>query len=315
MQSLPVAAVPAADTAPHAVAGMVFCTEGQRHNVTSCYKRPHNMQVDTSQFDECSGELCRHTPDPKGMTSLLVLELKPAHNIINKYYSCLHQPTMLCHKMLFNACVMLPGNDRKEKVQVQLQKTGGKKIVMPADTHDDYCVVVCAKDMSHYVTRVGGVYKIMLHMHDCTICTAFKDPKNTQAQGVESLHKKLFGASTGTACLPAGPNFSTVQQIGSVKLTIGAVCAEKYCTKFLVTMVFMQTPPHIKAQYYAKMAALGMCERVLTEWGRVRAIGCLLECGEFPEAVPRVCVCGWQGCSRAKQARQSRARRRRSSAA
>ena len=297
--------------APGAVAGMVFCTEGQGNNVTSCYKRPHNMQVDTSLFDECSGELCRHTPDPKSMTSLLVLELNPAHHIINKYYSCVHQPTMLCHKMLFNACVMLPGNDRKEKVQVQLQKTGGKKIVMPADTHDDYCVVVYAKDMSHYVTRLGGVYKIMLHMHDCTICTAFKDPKNAQPQGVESLHKKLFGASTGTAC----SNISMVQQIGSVKLTIGVVCAKKYCTKFLVTMVFMQTPPHIKAQYYAKMAALGRCERVLTEWGRVRAIGCLLECGEFPEPVQRVCVCGWQGCSRAKQARQSRARRRRSSAA
>jgi len=255
------AAARVADTAPDAVAGMVFCTEGQCHNVISYYKRPHDMQVDTGQFDECSGELCRHTPDPRSMTSMLLLELNPAHHIINKYYSSLHKPTMLCHKMLFNASVMLPGTDRKEKVQVQLLKTGGNKIVMPADAHDDYCVLVRAKDMSHYVTRVGGVYKIMLHMHDCTICTVFKDPKSTQPQGAESMHKKLFGASTDTASFPAGPKISMVQQIGTVNITIGAVCVEKYCTKFLVTMVFMKVPPRIKEQYYAKMAALGMCAR------------------------------------------------------
>jgi len=261
--AVPAAAARVADTTPDAVAGMVFCTEGQCHNVTSCYKSPHDMQADTARYDECSGELCRHTPDPKGMTSLLVLELNPAHHIINKYYSCPHQPTMLCHKMLFNACVMLPDTDRKEKVHVELQKTGGKKIVMPADAHDDYSVLVRAKDMSHYVTRVGSVYKIMLHMHDCAICTVFKDPKSTQPQGVESLHKKLFRTSTGTACMPPGLRISIVQQIGTVKLTIGVVCVEKYNTKFLflVTMVFMKVPQRIREQYRAEMAVLGMCER------------------------------------------------------
>jgi len=96
--------------------GLVFSTAGDAACIVSTWEQEKDMQVDEASFDKVSGELNRHTPDPKGVSSLCLLEIKKESHVVNKFYGNPAQGVITCQKMLFNPYIMMPGSKKKERV-------------------------------------------------------------------------------------------------------------------------------------------------------------------------------------------------------
>jgi hypothetical protein len=228
---------------------LVFCTEGLAGNMTSSFKPPKSMHVNVAALDEFSGELCRHMPDAHAITPMCLLEVKKDPRIIDR---CLGD----AHVLFFNAYIMLPGSRKKEKVQVQMSKAGPHRIVMPIKADDDYTVVVGALEISHYVTRVGETFKLMLQMDSCTLFTFYKGRDKNGPQNIDDLHTAIFVQKR--TC-----NIHLSQHVAAVKITLAHVPVERYSEKFLVSVLFMAVPVNIVEQYKASRLQNGVCLMVL----------------------------------------------------
>ena len=228
----------------------VFTTEGHGMYLRSGFKTAKDMQTDDALFDEVSGELCRHTPNPACLSSLCLFEVKKDMPIISKCYSHPQQSVVACQKMLFNACIMMPGSKKKDKVQVHLCKIGDTPIMLPTDRDSDYTVVVRAKEMSHYVTRVGMLYKIMLYIEDCTLCTIYQAPASKFPTVFQDIHHSIFAGQHSFAA-------DVYQKIETIKITIGTISVDRYCEKFMATMLFQVVPVPVQTQYMDARTAQG----------------------------------------------------------
>jgi len=223
-----------------------YATRGHGEYLTSYLMPAKDMQTDVNSFDEVSEELCRHTPHPTASSSLCLLEMKKNSHIITKFYGEPAKGIVSCQKLLCNTCVMMPGSTKKDKVQVHMCKIGNTAIIMPTNTHEDYTLIVRAREISHYITRVGMQYKIMLHMENCTLCTIYQKPESSSPKSVENIHSSLFA---GKQIYNAGPRIDVYQQIDRIKMTIGTVSADRYVEKFMVTMLFQSVPVLFQDSY------------------------------------------------------------------
>jgi len=202
------------------------------------------MHVNTEGYDEVSGELSRHIPNANTVTPLCMLEVKKDPHIIDR---CLGD----AHVLLFNAYIMLPGSKRKEKVQVQMCKAGGNRIIMPITADDDYTVVVGAAEISHYVTRIGQTFKLILQMDTCTLFTFYKNLDRYGPQTIDEIHAAIFVQKI--SC-----KIHLSQQVATVKITLAKVPVERYSEKFLVCMLFTPVPGDMLEQYKAWRQEHGM---------------------------------------------------------
>jgi len=220
----------------------VFATEGRGVYLRSDFKAAHDMQIDDASFDEVSGELCRHTPNAGTMSSLCLLQIEKNIPLVTKYFTNPKDGVVACQKMLFNTCIMMPGSKKKDKVQVHMCKISSTPIVLPTDRDNDYTVVVRAKAISHYVTRVGMIYKIMLHIENCTLCTIYQAPRPKFPTVLQDIHHSLF---------VEGHNFAAdvYQHIDTIKITIGSISVDRYCEKFMTTMLFQAVPAALQTKY------------------------------------------------------------------
>jgi len=148
------------------------------------------------------------------------------------------------HVIYFNAYIMLPGSKKKEKVQVQMNKAGLNRIVMPIKADDDYTVVVSAVEISNYATRVGGIYKIFLHMDNCTLYTFYKGRDKYAPQNIDDLHTAIFLQKR--MC-----TMHLCQHAVDVKITLAHIPVERYSEKFLVSMLFSALPDYMTNKYKA----------------------------------------------------------------
>jgi len=221
---------------------LIFSTEGEGACIVCKWEHKKDMQVDESSFDEVSGELNRHTPDPKGVSSLCLLEIKKDSHVVNKFYGNPAQGVITCQKMLFNPYIMVPGSKKKERVQVHFCKLGGRHIVLPVEKDADYTLVLCAKAISHYVTRVGDSFKMMLAIESCTINTIFTNTDTGMVPNIEDIHNSLFVQRTVL-------NPSSVQYVGTVKITMGVIHVDRYCEKFMTAMLFIKLSEPIQKKY------------------------------------------------------------------
>jgi len=217
------------------VDGRVFCTSGPDSRLVVSYKTPKNMLVKLAHVDEFSGELSRHTPDLCCMSPMCLLEVKKDPRIIDRTDAS-------GHVIYFNAYIMLPGSRKKEKVQVQMDKVGMNRIVMPIKADDDYTVVVSAVDMSHYATRVGGTYKIVLHMENCSLYTFYKGRDRFAPQNIDDLHTAIF--LQNRMC-----KMHLCQHAINVNITLAHIPVERYSEKFLVSMLFSDLPDYMTNKY------------------------------------------------------------------
>ena len=222
--------------------GLVFSTAGDAACIVSTWEQEKDMQVDEASFDEVSGELNRHTPDPKGVSSLCLLEIKNESHVVNKFYGNPAQGVITCQKMLFNPYIMMPGSKKKERVQVHFCKLGGRHIVMPTEKDADYTLVLRAKEISHYVTRVGDTFKMMLTIDACTISTVFTNPGTGMLPSTEEIHNSLFVQREEF-------NPCSVQYVGTVKITMGVIRVDRYCEKFMTAMLFVKLSEPIQNKY------------------------------------------------------------------
>jgi len=225
-------------------ASAVFCTEGTTDTLSMSFKTPRDMLVNLSSIDEYSGELSRHTPMPGGISPLFILEIEVNPRIINRAGSDKHV-------LYFNAFIMMPNSKKKEKVQVQIFKKGFDRIIMPTQNNSPYSVVVLAKDVSHYVTRIGSVFKIMMHMENCQLCTFYKDLQRAGPQNIEELHTSLFVAKQHCKA-------HYIQNVSTVKITMANIAIDRYNEKFIVSILFVNLPAHFIQQYRASRREHGM---------------------------------------------------------
>ena len=215
----------------------VFCTEGTAANLSMSFQTPRDMLVDLSSIDEHSGELSRHTPTPNSVSPLCLLEIEMNPRIINRAASDKHV-------LYFNASIMMPSSKKKERVQVQILRKGFDRIIMPTQADNPYSVVVLAKDISHYVTRIGAVFKLMLHMEKCQLCTFYKDNERLGPQNIEELHTSLFVKKEHCTA-------HYIQSVSTVKITLANVVVDRYSEKFVVSILFVDVPLHFLQQYKA----------------------------------------------------------------
>lgn len=201
------------------------------------------MFVDLSNVDEHSGELCRHTPIPNGKAPLCLLEIELNPRIINRAASDKHV-------LYFNAFMMTASTKKKEKVQIQFCKMGLDRIILPTEAKDTYTVVVMASDASHYATRIGVTFKLMLHMQDCTLCTFHRNVSRDGPQTIEEIHNSLF--VTKEKCIA-----HHMQNISTAKITLANVGVERYREKFLVSVLFVHVPMSFQEQYLASRRSHG----------------------------------------------------------
>ena len=221
----------------------VFCTTGGNGNLAMSYKPPKNMHVDVSMLDEYSGELSRHTPDPSKNSPLCLLEVKKDPRIIDRFFQN--------HHMLhFNAYIMMPGCNKKDKVQAQILKMSSTRIVMPVKADNDYTVLVNGKEISHYVTRVGAVFKLIVQMENCTLDTIYQDGDMYFPQSVDEIHTALFVKKN--TC-----KVHLVQQVATVKITLANIPVERYAEKFLVSLLFGDVPTKMQEEYKASVRVKG----------------------------------------------------------
>jgi len=213
-------------------------------NLTMSFKTPLPMRVDTSTLDECSGELSRHTPTPLGISPLFILEIEKNPRIIDRQ-SANH------HFLRFNAFFMVPSSKKKEKVQVQLLKKGTDRIIMPTMADYEYRVVVLGKDISHYVTRIGAVFKLMVQVEMCQLCTFYTDYERTGHQNMEELHSALFIDKKRCSA-------DTIQSVCTVKITLASVGVDRYSEKFLVSVLFVKVPVEMQELYKKTRREHGM---------------------------------------------------------
>jgi len=222
--------------------GLVFSTEGEGGCIACKWEQEKDMQVDESSFDEVSGELNRHTPDPKGVSSLCLLEIKKDSHVLNKFYGNPGQGVITCQKMLCHPYIMMPGSKKKERVQVHFCKLGGRQIVMPIEKDADYTLVLRAREISHYVTRVGDNFKMMLTIEACTISTVFKNVGTGMLPSTEEIHTRLFAQQEDF-------NACSVQYVGTVKITMGVIHVDRYFEKFMTAMLFVKLSEPIQNKY------------------------------------------------------------------
>ena len=231
---------------------LVFATEGFGMNLCSGLKPAHDMQTDNTSFDEVSGELCRHTPNAGGMSSLCLLEIKKDMQVVSKSYCHPLHGGVVCQKILFNTNIMMPGSMKKDKVQVHMCKLSATPIILPTDKENDYSVVLRAKEISHYVTRVGMLYKIMLYIENCTLCTIYQAPMSKFPTMPEQMHQNIFVARQSFVA-------DIFQQIDTVKITIGSISVDRYSEKFMTTMLFQAVPVPLQIKYTNARKAQGRC--------------------------------------------------------
>ena len=218
--------------------------------VTS-FKAPLDMQVDLSSVDEFSGELSRHTPNAAGVSPVCLLEIAKHPKIMNRESSDKHI-------LYFNCFLMMPSTTRKEKVQVQLYKKGTDRIIMPTMADHEYTIAVLAKDVSHYVTRSGAVFKLMMHMELCQLCTFYKDFACFDRHNIEALHSALFIHKERCSA-------HYMQSVSTVKIVLASVGVDRYSEKFLVSTLFLELPLEFHELYQKKRQENG------TNWSRFLA--------------------------------------------
>jgi len=188
-----------------------FATKGHGVLLTSYLAPVKDMQTDSASFDEVSKELCRHTPSPNALSTMCLLEITKNPQIITKFYGEPAKGLVTCQKVVFNQCAMMQASKKKDKVQVHFCKLGGTPIIIPADKDKDYTIVVRSKSVSHYVTRVGMMYKMMLHMDDCSLYTIYQTLHMDDCSLYTIYQGLVAAASTSTttrqaaACLPTRP--------------------------------------------------------------------------------------------------------------
>jgi len=230
----------------------VFATEGFGVHLSAGFKPAHDMQTDNASFDEVSGELCRHTPNAATISSLCLLEIKKDMQIISKCYGNPLHGGVACQKMLFNTSIMMPGSMKKDRVQVHFCKLSGTPIILPTDKENNYTVVIRAKEISHYVTRVGMLYKIMLYIENCTLCTIYQAPRSKFPTVLQDIHQSIFVQQQSFAA-------DVYQQIDTVKITIGSISVDRYLEKFMTTMLFQAVPVPLQIKYTDARKAQGRC--------------------------------------------------------
>jgi len=227
-----------------------FATKGHRVLLTSYLAAAKDMQTDNASFNEVSSELCSHTPSPNALSTMCLLEISKNPQIITKFYGEPAKGVVTCQKMVFNQNVMMPASNKKDKVQVHFCKMGGTPIVMPTDQDRDYTMVVRSKSVSHYVTRVGMMYKMMLHMDDCSVYTVYQTPTPNPRRTIDGIHNDIF---IGKRFLDGDVS----QHIDTIKMTIGTVTADRYSEKFIVTMFFQAIPVPFQNSYMALKKSQG----------------------------------------------------------
>jgi len=227
-----------------------FATKGHGVLLTSYLTPVKDMQTDNASFDEVSTELCRHTPSLNALSTMCLLEISKNPQIITKFYGEPAKGIVTCQKVVFNQCAMMQSSNKKDKVQVHFCKMGGTPIVIPADKDKDYTMVVRSKSVSHYVTRVGMMYKMMLHMDDCSVYTIYQTPAPNPRKTIDGIHKDIF---INRRFMDADVS----QHIDTIKMTIGTVNADRYCEKFLVTMFFQTVPMSFQNSYMALKRSQG----------------------------------------------------------
>jgi len=215
----------------------VFCTQGAAGNLTTSFKTAKSMHVNVEGLDEFSGELSRHIPDAQAVTPMCLLEVKKDPHIIDRSLGD-------AHVLFFNAYIMLPGSKNKEMVQVQMCKAGPNRIIMPIKADDDYTVVVGAAEISHYATRVGQTFKLILQMDNCTLFTFYKGRDRYAPQNIDDLHSAIFVQKL--RC-----KIHLSQHVATVKITLAKVPVERYSEKFMVSLLFAPVPEHVLEQYKA----------------------------------------------------------------
>ena len=129
-------------------------------------------------------------------------------------------------------------------MHVQILKKGFDRIIMPTQADHPYSVVVLAKDVSHYVTRIGSVFKIMMHMENCQLCTFYKDTQRNGPQNIEELHTSLFVKKQHCKA-------HYIQNVSTVKITMANIAVDRYNEKFIVSILFVNLPAHLIQQYRA----------------------------------------------------------------
>jgi len=215
----------------------VLCTEGGTANMTTSFKPAKSMHVNVEGLDEFSGELSRHIPVAHAVTPMCLLEVKKNPHIIDRSLGD-------THVLFFNAYIMLPGSKKKENVQVQMCKLGPNRIIMPITADDDYTVVVGAAEISHYATRVGQTFKLILQMDTCTLFTFYKGRDRNAPQDIDELHSAIFVQKLGC-------KIHLSQYVATVKITLAKVPVERYSERFMVSLLFAPVPEHVLEQYKA----------------------------------------------------------------
>jgi len=231
-------------------ASHTFASKGHGVLLTSYLAPVKDMHTDNGSFDEVSSELCRHTPNPNALSTMCLLEISTNPQLITKFYGEPAKGIVTCQKMVFNQNAMMPGSTKKDKVQVHFCKMGGTPLVVPTDKDQNYTLVVRSKSVSHYVTRVGMIYKMMLHMEDCSVYSIYQTPAPNPRKTIDGIHKDIF---VNRRFLDADVS----QHIDTIKMTIGTVNADRYCEKFIVTMFFQTVPVSFQNSYQALKRSQG----------------------------------------------------------